>query len=92
MIPLLLSIVAISLLALGAMLVFRQNIFFTMIQENTSNQLFLRIFGFLHLFLGLCSVIVGFLNNRNLALMFLALMLIISGVFSFLLVGKMKQK
>ncbi|HIY56649.1 MAG TPA: hypothetical protein H9829_00395 [Candidatus Tetragenococcus pullicola] len=92
MIPLLLSIVAISLLALGAMLVFRQSIFFTMIQENTANQLFLRIFGFLHLFLGLCAVIIGFLNNRNLALLFLALMLIISGVFSFLLVGKMKQK
>lgn len=92
MIPLSLSIVAIALLVLGIALVFKQSIFFTMIKETPGNSIFLKSFGYVHLCLALISFVVGFMNKRSIALIFLIIMLLISGVFSLILSQKMKAK
>jgi len=89
MIPTLLSIMAIILVAMGVILCIKQTIFFSLINKNSQNKTFLSTFGVIFIFLGILCLFVGFLNQLEWAIAFLCFMLVISGIFSFLLAKKM---
>lgn len=89
MITTLLSIMAIILVAMGIILCIKQTIFFSLITKNSQNKTFLSIFGVIFIFLGMICLLVGFFNQLEWAITFLCFMLVISGIFSFLLAKKM---
>ncbi|AYW47978.1 hypothetical protein C7K38_06140 [Tetragenococcus osmophilus] len=90
MIITLLSIMAIILVIMGGMLCVKQTIFLSLITENAQNKAFLRSFGIVFIILGILCFFVGLLNQLEWAITFLCIMLIISGIFSFLLAKKMQ--
>ncbi|GEQ37035.1 hypothetical protein [Tetragenococcus halophilus] len=89
MITTLLSIMAIILVAMGVILCIKQTIFFSLITKNSQNKTFLSTFGVIFIFLGMICLLVGFFNQLEWAIAFLCFMLVISGIFSFLLAKKM---
>lgn len=89
MIITLLSIMAIILVAIGVILCIKQTIFFSLITKNSQNKTFLSTFGVIFIFLGMICLLVGFFNQLEWAIAFLCFMLVISGIFSFLLAKKM---
>lgn len=89
MITTLLSIMAIILVAMGVILCIKQTIFFSLITKNSQNKTFLSTFGVIFIFLGIVCLLVGFFNQLEWAIVFLCFMLVISGIFSFLLAKKM---
>ncbi|BAK95490.1 hypothetical protein KV134_10590 [Tetragenococcus halophilus] len=89
MIITLLSIMAIILVAMGVILCIKQTIFFSLITKNSQNKTFLSTFGVIFIFLGMICLLVGFFNQLEWAIAFLCFMLVISGIFSFLLAKKM---
>jgi len=89
MIPTLLSIMAIILVAMGVILCIKQTIFFSLINKNSQNKTFLSTFGVIFIFLGIVCLLIGFFNQLEWAIVFLCFMLVISGIFSFLLAKKM---
>jgi len=89
MIPTLLSIMAIILVAMGVILCIKQTIFFSLITKNSQNKTFLSTFGVIFIFLGILCLFVGFLNQLVWSIAFFCFMLVISGIFSFLLAKKM---
>ena len=89
MITTLLSIMAIILVAIGVILCIKQTIFFSLITKNSQNKTFLSTFGVIFIFLGMICLLVGFFNQLEWAIAFLCFMLVISGIFSFLLAKKM---
>ncbi|MDN6244026.1 MAG: hypothetical protein L0J39_08620, partial [Tetragenococcus koreensis] len=90
MIIILLSIMAVVLVTMGVLLYTKQAIFFSLIIENSQNRTFLRTFGIIFIILGILCLFVGFLNQLEWAITFLCGMLIVSGIFSFLLSRKMR--
>lgn len=90
MIITLLSIMAIVLLTMGIMLCVKQTIFLSLITENAQNKAFLRSFGVVFIVLGILCFFIGLLNQLEWAITFLCIMLVISGIFSFLLAKKMQ--
>lgn len=89
MIITLLSIMAIILVVMGVMLCVKQTIFLSLITANAQNKAFLRSFGVIFIVLGILCFFVGLLNQLEWAITFLCIMLIVSGIFSFLLAKKM---
>ncbi|MCF1684184.1 hypothetical protein LQF67_01130 [Tetragenococcus halophilus] len=89
MITTLLSIMAIILVAMGVILCIKQTIFFSLITKNSQNKTFLSTFGVIFIFLGIVCLLIGFFNQLEWAIVFLCFMLVISGIFSFLLAKKM---
>ncbi|KFN89742.1 hypothetical protein [Tetragenococcus muriaticus] len=90
MIITLLSIMSIILLTMGIMLCVKQTIFLSLITENAQNKAFLRSFGVVFIVLGILCFFIGLLNQLEWAITFLCIMLVISGIFSFLLAKKMQ--
>ncbi|MDN6640378.1 MAG: hypothetical protein L0L10_06310 [Tetragenococcus sp.] len=90
MIIILMSIMAVVLVAMGILLWTKQTIFFSLIVENSQNKTFLQAFGIIFTVLGVLCLFVGFLNQLEWAITFLCIMLVISGIFSFLLAKKMQ--
>ncbi|GMA47860.1 hypothetical protein [Tetragenococcus muriaticus] len=90
MIITLLSIMSIILLTMGIMLCVKQTIFLSLITENAQNKAFLRSFGLVFIVLGILCFFIGLLNQLEWAITFLCIMLVISGIFSFLLAKKMQ--
>ncbi|WP_291292161.1 hypothetical protein [Enterococcus sp.] len=91
MIFLLFLVAAILLFGVCYLLLAKQAIFFSLIPENTKNQTFLSIYGYLHGILGILAVIVAFLDKKLIALFYLAILLIGSASFSLLFARKMKK-
>ena len=89
MITILLSIMAMILVSMGVILCIKQTIFFSLITKNSQNKTFLSTFGVIFIFLGMICLLVGFFNQLEWAIAFLCFMLVISGIFSFLLAKKM---
>ncbi|GAA3011088.1 hypothetical protein [Tetragenococcus solitarius] len=89
MIILLLSIMAIVLFLMGMTLSVKQAVFFSLIKENRQNKTFLSVFGVIFIILSILCLFVGLFNQLEWAVVFLCIMLVISGIFSFLLAKKM---
>ena len=91
MIFLLFLIAAVLLFGVCYLLLTKHAIFFSLIPENTKNQTFLTIYGYLHGVLGILAIIVAFLDKKLIALVYLAVLMITSASFSLLFVRKMKK-
>lgn len=89
MIFILLTIMAVVLFIMGIMLCVKQSIFLSLIVESSQNKTFLTVFGVIFILLGILCLFVGLLNQLEWAITFLCIMLVISGIFSFLLAKKM---
>ncbi|WP_122645792.1 hypothetical protein [Enterococcus mediterraneensis] len=68
----------------------KQEIFFTLIPKNEENQAYFQTFGLAYGFLGILGIFIAFFNHKIITLFFLALMLLVSAVFSILFSKKMK--
>ncbi len=68
---------------------YKTNNLFSLITKNSQNKTFLSTFGVIFIFLGMICLLVGFFNQLEWAIAFLCFMLVISGIFSFLLAKKM---
>ncbi|HLQ39656.1 MAG TPA: hypothetical protein VK118_01670 [Tetragenococcus sp.] len=92
MINILLLIMALLLLVVGFMLTKKTVIFFSLIKETPQNKNFLQRFGIIYLILALFCLVVVFLDQPFLLIIFLCLILIISAIFSFSLAKKMGRQ
>ena len=81
MITFLLLFMATILLFLGATLI-QQNLFYSMIEKNDVNSHFLKNYGYIFLLLGLISVALIFVNQTVVTLFFIAVMMVVSALFS----------
>lgn len=92
MIFILLVIVAIVLFFISFFLIQKQAPFLALIGDKAEQQQFLKNYGFLFILFGILAIIIGIVGNKTLAFLFLVLLILFSGVFSFTLSKKINQK
>lgn len=90
MITFLLIIVAVVLFGVGYTLLKKQEFFFALIQKNEANQSLLKTYGGIYIFLGIVALFIAFLDHKTIAMLYLAVMLLVSASFS-LIVAKNAQ-
>jgi uncharacterized membrane protein HdeD (DUF308 family) len=91
MILLLFLVAAVLLFGVCYLLLTKHTIFFSLIPETESNHTFLTIYGYLHGLLGILAIVVAFVDKKLIALVYLAVLMIISASFSLLFAHKMKK-
>ena len=91
MIFLLFLIAAVLLFGVCYLLLTKHAIFFSLIPENTKNQTFLTIYGYLHGIFRYSCDHRCFLDKKLIALVYLAVLMITSASFSLLFARKMKK-
>lgn len=86
----LLIFAAILLLFLGVALL-KQNIFLSLIEETEANQKFLKTYGIIYILLAIISAILVFFSQTLLTLIFIAIMMFVSALFSIQFSRKMSK-
>lgn len=91
MVSFLMFFVALLLLVVSYCLLFKQQLFFSLLPRNKSNQDFFRLYGILHGILGILALALAFVDEKMVLLLYLAFMLIISASFSLIFAKKMTK-
>lgn len=77
----LLILMAVVLIFLGITLI-KQTVFFSLIENNEKNSRFLKTYGLIYLVLGVISALLATVNQMLFILAFIAVMMLVSALFS----------
>lgn len=77
----LLILMAVVLIFLGITLM-KQTVFFSLIENNEKNSRFLKTYGLIYLVLGVISALLATVNQMLFILAFIAVMMLVSALFS----------
>ncbi|WP_414841086.1 hypothetical protein [Enterococcus saccharolyticus] len=85
----LLILMAVVLIFLGITLI-KQTVFFSLIENNEKNSRFLKTYGLIYLVLGVISALLATVNQMLFILAFIAVMMLVSALFSIQFSKKMR--
>lgn len=85
----LLILMAVVLIFLGITLM-KQTVFFSLIENNEKNSRFLKTYGLIYLVLGAISALLATVNQMLFILAFIAVMMLVSALFSIQFSKKMR--
>ncbi|EOT30614.1 hypothetical protein [Enterococcus saccharolyticus] len=85
----LLILMAVVLIFLGITLM-KQTVFFSLIENNEKNSRFLKTYGLIYLVLGVISALLATVNQMLFILAFIAVMMLVSALFSIQFSKKMR--
>lgn len=91
MITILVFLFSLVLLFIGYLMMAKQRVFFSLIEDTSDNRNFLRRYGMSYGFAGLLGFVMLWIDHKWLTLTYLLCVVVIAGSFSFFFADRMKK-